>query len=71
MTATIHRFPPPSGYSLWGSCDMDGKPIWFVDLCDSDGVVHEQWQFNTKAEADTFAAAKRGGAHAGLPPQCA
>jgi hypothetical protein len=54
MTATIYRFPQTKGYSLWGSCDMDGKAIWFVDYADSDGVVHDQWQFNDRLAALAF-----------------
>lgn len=60
MTATIYKFPPPRGYSLWGSCDMDGLPIWFVDLADVDGIVHDQWQFNTKVAAQSFVEARQG-----------
>jgi hypothetical protein len=72
MSAIIYKFPPPRGYSLWGSCDMDGKPIWYVDHTDSDGVVHDQWEFTSKASADAFLSAKRGGAHGtGVPLQSA
>lgn len=71
MTATIHYLTPPKGYSMWGSVGVDGGPVWYVALADSFDVVHEQWEFGTRGEAEAFLASKRGGAHAGLPPQCA
>lgn len=71
MTATIHYLTPPSGYSIWSSVGVDGDPVWCVALADSFDVVHEQWEFGTREEAEAFLSAKRGGAHAGFPPQCA
>jgi len=63
MTATIYRFPPPEGYSLHGDCDMDGVPLWYVNLANADGGVCREWTFWDRAEAVAFLAEKKGGAH--------
>lgn len=64
MSAKIIQLPlpPRRGYSLWHSIDMDGRLVWFVTYADADGIIHDEWAFSERTDAQNLYDRKTRGA---------